>query len=73
MSDLSSVITIELWPTNIHECPLCGVVDRIDHAVAYCCGPTHDEIGSESSEYAGCTVGGMCCCKSCHDKHYGVA
>ena len=54
------------------ECAMCDQERRLTHAVAWCCGPTHDEIGDESSEYPGCEVGGMCVCKPCHDKHYNM-
>lgn len=53
------------------ECPMCEKGKRLDHAVAWYCGPTHDEIGSVSTEYSGGgIVGGMSVCKDCHDKHY---
>jgi hypothetical protein len=56
------------------ECPMCNRVRRLDHAVAYYCGPTHDEIGSVTTEYAdGGIVGGMPVCKDCHDAHYPPA
>lgn len=53
------------------DCAMCGQRKRLDHAVAWYCGPTHDEIGTVTTEYTdGGIVGGMCVCKSCHDKHY---
>jgi hypothetical protein len=57
------------------DCPMCGEYRRLDHAVAWYCGPTHDEIGSVSTEYRSGTdepaiVSGMCVCKECHDRHY---
>jgi len=65
------MITINLseWP---EQCPICGEWEpgHLNHAVAFCCEPTHDEIGDESSVYPGHTVGGMSCCKTCHDNHY---
>jgi len=69
---------IHLWPRDYSECNLCGEVKRIDHAVAYYCEPTHDEIGSISTQYRStpehpAIVGGMSCCKECHDQHYSVS
>lgn len=68
------VSVIELWPRDIHECALCGEVKRCDHCVAFYCEPTHDEIGSVSTQYTStdgkpAIVGGMTCCKECHDAH----
>ncbi len=68
------VAVIELWPRNIHECPLCDEVKLIDHCVAFYCEPTYDEIGSISTVYRStdgkpAIVGGMTCCKDCHDRH----
>lgn len=68
------MITIVLPPffeaTTI--CCICGDECPIKFSVAYCCGPTHDEIGSQSSEYADTDVGGAPACKRCHDRHYGL-
>lgn len=66
---------IHLWPRDSGECALCGEMKILNHAVAYYCGPTHDEIGSLSTEYRStpespAIVGGMPCCKACHDRHY---
>ena len=68
---------IHLWPNNDGECNMCREWRILDHAVAWYCGPTHDEIGSVSTEYHGtphdpAIVGGMCVCKECHDRHYGL-
>ena len=65
------MITINLSERD-EQCPLCGEwqATGLRHAVAFCCEPTHDEIGDESSVYPGHTVGGMSCCKTCHDNHY---
>ena len=53
------------------DCPICGEYRRMDHAVAWYCGPTHDEIGSVTTEYTdGGIVGGKSVCKSCHDTFY---
>jgi len=57
------------------DCCMCQRYKRLDHAVAYYCGPTHDEIGSVSTEYTSdngepAIVGGMCVCRECHDNHY---
>jgi hypothetical protein len=61
------VTVIQLWePTT--ECCICGRETRVTHSVGYCCGPTRDEIGSDSTEYPGTEVGGMPACKSCHDE-----
>ena len=58
---------------NWGDCHMCGEDRRLDHAVAWYCGPTHDEIGSVTTEYTdGGTVGGMCVCKTCHDGWYGI-
>lgn len=67
--------TIYLWcdPEPLDECPKCGQVARINHAIGYCCDFTHDEIGAPSTEYRGETVGGMSVCKPCHDEFYGEA
>lgn len=55
------------------DCTMCRNYRRLDHAVAWYCGPTHDEIGSVTTEYTdGGIVGGMCVCKQCHDDHYAI-
>jgi hypothetical protein len=54
------------------ECPMCETEQRLDHAVGWCCGPTHDDIGTMSTEYRDTEVGGMCVCKSCHDQFYAT-
>ena len=41
------------------DCPMCNQWRKLDHAIAWCCGPTHDEIGSMSTKYRGHEVGGM--------------
>lgn len=66
--------SIHLWPNNQGECQLCGEWRVLDHAVAFYCEPTYDEIGSVSTQYRStdgqpAIVGGMQCCKECHDKH----
>lgn len=71
MADLLPIITINLGFDGGGECSMCGNWRALDHAVAWYCGPTHDEIGSITTEYNdGGTVGGMCVCKECHDRHY---
>lgn len=66
------ILTIRLWePTT--KCCICEDVTPLTHAVGYCCGPTHDDIGSESTEYRGLIVGGMPVCRACHDDFYGIA
>lgn len=71
-----NVITIDMQEGRYWgDCNMCGKLRRLDHAVAWYCGPTHDEIGSVSTEYVGdggkpAIVGGMCVCKGCHDRHY---
>lgn len=63
------VLTIRLdepWT----ECCICGGDTPMTHSVGYCCEPTQDEIGSESSVYPGHEVGGMPACKACHDTFY---
>lgn len=53
------------------ECVMCEQDKRLDHAVGYYCEPTHDPIGSVTTEYSdGGIVGGMCVCKQCHDSFY---
>lgn len=69
---------IHLWPNDTGECLLCGEMKRLNYAVAYYCGPTHDDIGSVSTEYVSgdgspAIVGGMQCCKECHDQHYNIS
>lgn len=59
-------INLNAW---MHECQLCGKEAIIDHCVPFCCDPTYDEIGSMSTVYRGLKVGGMSCCRSCHDSH----
>lgn len=55
------------------ECSMCHTDQHLTHAVAWYCGPTHDEIGSVTTEYNdGGEVGGMCVCKACHDQHYSI-
>jgi len=68
---------IHLWPNDCGECAMCGEERRLNYCVAWYCGPTHDEIGSISTEYVSGTdepaiVGGMCVCKDCHDQHYST-
>lgn len=68
------VIVIKLWDRTIHECALCGEVKQCRYCVPFYCEPTHDPIGSVSTEYtssagSAAIVGGMICCKECHDKH----
>jgi hypothetical protein len=48
------------------DCCMCEEYKHLNHCVGYYCGPTHDEIGSVTTEYTdGGIVGGMCVCKSC--------
>lgn len=66
---------IHLWPNDEGECALCEQWKRIDHCIPFYCEPTHDEIGSISTQYTSSNgspaiVGGMPCCKECHDEHY---
>jgi hypothetical protein len=76
--DMPDVIIIDLSEErHWGDCIMCGEYRRLDHAVAYYCGPTHDDIGSISTEYVSGTdepaiVGGMCVCKTCHDRHYAT-
>lgn len=69
------MITIDLQEgLNWCDCPMCDQERRLDHAVAWYCGPTHDEIGSVTTEYTdGGIVGGMGVCRACHDKHYSIS
>lgn len=66
-----SVTIIRLWEPTA-ECCLCGEETPPTHSVGYCCGPTHDEIGTQSTQYPGHEVCGMTACKPCHDKFYGI-
>lgn len=51
---------IHLWSPEWHECPLCGEFRHINHCVTFYEEPRPDlEIGGE--------IGGMSCCKECHD------
>ncbi len=53
------------------ECPMCRNERHLNRAVAWYCGPTHDEIGEVTTEDSdGGIVGGMCVCQPCHDNHY---
>lgn len=74
MSEPLPFITIQLdGDREMGDCAMCGNYRRLNHAVAWYCGPTHDEIGEVTTEYSdGGIVGGMCVCKSCHDEHYGL-
>jgi hypothetical protein len=60
---------IRLWEPE-SECCICGKAGNHRHAIGYCCGPTHDDIGSMSTKYRGIEVGGMPACKECHDEFY---
>lgn len=67
-----SVVVIELF-VPIGDCCLCGQPCSLDYCVGYYCGPTHDPIGSVTTEYTdGGRVGGQAACKECHDKFYGI-
>lgn len=76
MGESSVVIVIDFNEERYwDDCAMCGRYRRLDHAVAWYCGPTHDEIGSVSTEYRSCDgrppiVGGMCVCRNCHERHY---
>ena len=64
------VIVINLNPRDI-ECVICGKAGPWNHAVGYCCEPTHDEIGSMSSKYPGLEVGGATVCNKCFKEFTG--
>lgn len=70
---------IELWPNRAGECPMCGDWRILNHAVGWYCGPTHDAIGSTSTEYkpsegeTEAIVGGMGVCRQCHDDFHAKA
>lgn len=71
---MTDIIVIDLWDRTVHECALCGEVKRCLYCVAFYCEPTYDEIGSVSTQYVSgdghpAIVGGMVCCKDCHDRH----
>ena len=62
----------KFWPV-VAICCICGEEHELSHSVGYYCGPTHDEIGSITTEYTdGGVVGGMPACKPCHDKFYNM-
>jgi hypothetical protein len=75
---MTSVLVIDMQEgLKWGECSMCRKYRRLDHAVAWYCGPTHDEIGSVSTEYRSdngepAIVGGMRACKGCHDQHYAT-
>lgn len=72
MTDGWITISLPRFFEPVHQCCICGKDCPPDYGVAYCCGPTHDEIGSMSSEYADTEVCGATACKLCHDQHYGL-
>ena len=69
------VITLDLWGPPTATCCICQADHDLRQCVGYYCGPTHDEIGSVSTEYPGPRniVGGMPACKPCHDEFYWIA
>ena len=69
---LYSVIVIDLnAEREWDDCNKCGDYRRLNHAIGYYCGFTHDPIGSVTTEYTtGGIVGGMLVCKECHDDFY---
>ena len=65
------VIIIDLNEERYWDnCILCGKYRFINHAVAFYEEPVHQEIGSLMPN--GDEVGGMSCCKECHDNHYQI-
>lgn len=62
------VIDMSRWP---EECQLCYQWSYMGHCVPFYEEPVHQEIGSKMPN--GDEVGGMTCCKACHDKHYEIA
>lgn len=69
------VTHIRLWPPT-GDCCICGEETELGWAVGYFCGPTHDEIGTPSTEYlpgddGDNIVGGMAVCKQCHHDFHG--
>lgn len=60
------------WLPDRHwdDCVLCGEYRLINHAVAFYEEPVHEEIGTKL--WHGGVVGGMSCCKECHDNHYAA-
>lgn len=73
---MGAIYTIDLWgQRDWGDCCLCEDEKRLTNAIGYYCGPTHDEIGTESTEYpgAGNIVGGMRVCQPCHDAFYGIS
>lgn len=62
-----TVIDMNRYP---EECQICGETRWLDHCVAFYEEPVHDEIGTVLPN--GDEVGGMTCCKPCHDRHYNV-
>lgn len=69
---MSDVLIINLWSPE-GECCICGKLCVVEHCVGYYCGPTHDPIGSVTTEYTdGGIVGGRLACRPCHDNFYEV-
>ena len=67
MSNITVINLSEAWT----ECCICEKETPLTHSVGYCCEPTTEEVGSESTKYPGHEVGGMPACKECHDSLYG--
>ncbi len=70
--EMTDILVINLWEPGA-ECCMCGKDCPLEYCVGYYCGPTHDPIGSITTEYTdGGIVGGMSVCKFCHDEFYKV-
>lgn len=57
------------------QCAVCDRDRKLDHVIAWNCGPTHDAIGSLSTELEDgvrpVVVGERKVCEECYDLHYG--
>ena len=71
---MTGFITINLSDWH-RECVLCGEWDYIDHCVPYYEEPRPDlEIGARvPGGGEDDVVGGMSCCKTCHDRIYELS
>ena len=67
MDGIGIVIQLDRYP---EECPLCGALGHHRYCVPYYEEPVHEEIGAVLPN--GDAVGGMTCCKRCHDTHHGI-
>lgn len=69
---VGDVQVVELWAPTA-DCCICECETRLGYYVGYCCGPTTDPIGAQSTEYPDLEVAGMPVCRQCHDAFYADA